>query len=136
MHFISMLFPTQISLGRIPREVVFAMANGFYGRTRRCYGLAVHRVMHNLLQSFKDRRKRPGVFRRLWITRINAASREHDMSYSHMISGLRRANVDLNRRILSTLAETEPLTFRALVDASRLYFDKSGSQKPRNLDGL
>lgn len=130
-----MFFSSLRALGRIPREVVFSMASGFYGRTRRCYGLAMRRVMHNLLQSFKDRRKRPGLFRRLWITRINAASREHDVSYSHLTSGLRRGGVDLNRRILSTLAETEPHTFRVLVDVSVRYFNKD-TGTPRHLEGL
>jgi large subunit ribosomal protein L20 len=130
-----MFFSSMSLLGRIPREIVFSMSSGFYGRTRNCYGLALRRVMHNLLQSFKDRRKRPGVFRRLWITRINAAAREHEMSYSHFLSGLRRGGVELNRRILSTLAETEPMSFRALVDVGTKFFEK-GDGKKRDLGGL
>ena len=114
-----MFFSSFTLLGRIPREIVFALAQGMYGRTSRCYGLAMKRVMHNLHQSFRDRRKRPGVLRRLWITRINAASREHDMPYGNFISGLRRGEVELNRRMLCNLAETEPLTFKCLVDESK-----------------
>ena len=114
-----MFFSSLTNLGRIPREIVFALAQGEYGRTRRCYALAIRKVMHNLLHSYKDRRKRPGNFKRLWITRINAAAREHDQPYSQLISGLRRGSVELNRRILCTLAETEPVTFKCLIDEAK-----------------
>ena len=114
-----MFFASLTALGRIPREIVFALAQGNYGRTKRCYGLAIRRVMHNLLHSYNDRRKRPGLFRRLWISRTNAAAREHDLPYSRFLSGLRRGGVELNRRVLATLAETEPVTFKCLVDESK-----------------
>ena len=117
-----MFFSSLTCLGRIPREIVFSLAQGMYGRTRRCYGLAMKRVMHNLLTSYRDRRKRPGIFRRLWITRINAATREHDLPYAHLISGLRRGQIELNRRVLCTLAETEPVTFKCLVDEAKRNF--------------
>ena len=130
-----MFFKSLAALGRIPREIVFALAQGEYGRTKRCYALAIRKVMHNLLHSYRDRRKRPGVFKRLWITRTNAASREHDQPYSRFVSGLRRGSVDLNRRMLCTLAETEPVTFKCLVDESKrnTYVPPS---KYRDISGL
>jgi large subunit ribosomal protein L20 len=135
LFILSMLFQSLNLLGRIPREIVFALSRGVYGRTRRCYGLAMRRVMHNLLQSYRNRRKRPFLFRRLWIQRLNSASREHKLPYSKFISGLHRANVDLNRRILTTLAETEPITFKYLVEESKMH-GKMSNQKWRNISDL
>jgi large subunit ribosomal protein L20 len=130
-----MFFQSLSPFAPIPREIVFAMAKGNYGRSNRCYALALRRVMHNLHHSFVDRRRRPGLFRRLWITRTNAATREHDQSYSRFISGLRRGSVELNRRILCTLAETEPLTFKSLVDESKRNMFVPPS-KNRDISGL
>ncbi len=61
-------------------------------------------------------------FRRLWTVRTNAATREYDLPYGQFVTGLKRANIDLNRRIVATLAETEPVTFKALVDESKAYW--------------
>jgi large subunit ribosomal protein L20 len=111
-----------ISMGRLPREVVFSMAKGLYGRSNRVFGFALRRVMHNLFNGYRERRKRMRDFRRLWTVRTNAATREYDLPYGQFVTGLKRANIDLNRRIVATLAETEPVTFKALVDESKAYW--------------
>lgn len=113
-----------IRLGRLPREVVFTMAKGLYGRSNRVFGFALRRVMHNLFNGYRERRKRMRDFRRFWTVRTNAASREYDFPYGQLVTGMKRANIELNRRMVATLAETEPVTFKALVDESRSYWIK------------
>src|SRR5882757_4423239 len=80
---------------------------------------ANEQVMHSLRYAYRDRRARKGEFRKLWIVRINAACREHDISYSRFIAGLKAAEVDVDRKILADLAVREPETFGALVDTAR-----------------
>ena len=130
-----MLLPTHKLLGRLPREVVFTMAKGLYGRVNRVFGFALRRVMHNLFNAYRERRKRMRDFRRFWTVRTNAASREHDFPYGQFTTGLKRANIELNRRMIATLAETEPVTFKALVDESKSHWRVTQS-KPRNISDL
>src|SRR5437763_1281241 len=73
----------------------------------------------NKSRSYRDRRARKGEFRKLWIQRINAACRQHDMSYSRFIAGLREAGVEVDRKVLADLAVTDPAAFAALVDKAR-----------------
>jgi large subunit ribosomal protein L20 len=75
--------------------------------------------MHSLQYAFRDRRARKGEFRKLWIQRINAACRQHDMSYSRFIAGLREAGVEVDRKVLADLAVTDPAAFAALVEKAR-----------------
>ena len=75
--------------------------------------------MHSLRYAYRDRRARKGEIRRVWIVRINAACREHDISYSRFIAGLKAAEVEVDRKILADLAVREPATFGALVDTAR-----------------
>jgi len=104
-----------IRFGKIPREIVFAMAKGVQGRQSRCYKLAHNRAMKHMLFSYWDRRKRKGQFRTFWITRINPAVSEYNIPYSRFILGLRRSNVHIDRKMMATLAETEPWSFKTLV---------------------
>jgi large subunit ribosomal protein L20 len=69
--------------------------------------------------AFRDRRARKGEFRRLWIQRINAACREHDLSYSRFIAGLHQAGIEVDRKVLADLAVSDPAAFGALVDAAK-----------------
>lgn len=121
--------------GRLPREVVFSMAKGLYGRSNRVFGFALRRVMHNLFNGYRERRKRMRDFRRFWTVKTNAASREYDLPYGQFTTGMKRANIELNRRIVATLAETEPITFKALVDESKSHW-KIQQMKPRNISDL
>ena len=130
-----MFFATRLSFGRLPREVVFTMAKGLYGRVNRVFGFALRRVMHNLFNAYRERRKRMRDFRRFWTVRTNAATREYGFPYGQFTTGLKRANIELNRRMIATLAETEPITFKALVDESKSNWRITRS-KPRNISDL
>jgi large subunit ribosomal protein L20 len=97
------------------RKATLERAKGYYGNKSRSYRAANEQVMHSLQYAYRDRRAKKGEFRKLWIQRINAACREHGMSYSRFISGLRMAEVDVDRKILAEIAVTDPEAFAALV---------------------
>src|SRR6266699_2908615 len=84
--------------GRKKRRTVLERASGYRGSRGRLYRSAREQVLHSLRYSYNDRRKRKGDFRRLWIARINAAAREHGLSYNRLINGLKLAEVDVDRR--------------------------------------
>jgi large subunit ribosomal protein L20 len=97
------------------RKKVLKMAKGYRGAKSKCYKSANEQVMHSLAYSYRDRRARKGDFRRLWITRINAAARENGMSYNKFISGLHDAGVEVDRKILAEMAIDDPEAFSKLV---------------------
>jgi large subunit ribosomal protein L20 len=101
--------------GKKHRRAVLEQAKGYYGNKSRSFRAANEQVMHSLQYAYRDRRARKGDMRSLWIQRINAATREHGMSYSRFINGLRVAGVEVDRKILSDLAITDPAAFGALV---------------------
>jgi large subunit ribosomal protein L20 len=105
--------------GRKHRRAVLSSAKGYYGNKSRSYRAANEQLMHSLQYAYRDRRARKGEFRKLWIQRINAASREHGLSYSRFISGLKAAEVDVDRKVLADLAVREPAAFAALVEVAR-----------------
>ena len=88
------------------------------------YRSAREQVLHSLRYSYNDRRKRKGDFRRLWIARINAAAREHGLSYNRLINGLKLAEVDVDRRVLSDMAVKDPAAFGALVEVARAGLER------------
>ena len=90
-------------------------AQGYYGNKSRSYRAANEQVNHSLRYAYRDRRARKGEFRRLWIQRINAACRLNDTTYSKFISGLKLAEVEVDRKVLADLAVTDPGAFSALV---------------------
>lgn len=96
------------------RRTVLDRAKGYYGNKSRSFRSANEQVMHSLQYAYRDRRARKGDFRRLWIQRINAAARVHGMSYSRFISGLHRAGVEVDRKVLAELAVSEPGAFAEL----------------------
>ena len=98
---------------------VLEQAKGYYGNKSRSYRAANEQVMHSGQYAFRDRRAKKGEFRRLWIQRINAACRQHGMSYSVFIAGLKGAGVDVDRKSLADLAVREPEAFAALVRVAR-----------------
>ena len=100
------------------RRATLERAQGYYGNKSRSYRAANEQVMHSLQYAFRDRRARKGDFRSLWIQRINAACREHGTSYSRFISGLRLAEIEVDRKVLADLAVHEPAAFAALVQAA------------------
>ena len=97
------------------RRVILERAKGYRGQRSRLYRKAKEQVTHSLVYAYRDRRARKGDFRRLWIQRINAASRANGLTYNRLIQGLNLAGVGVDRRILADLAVTEPATFAALV---------------------
>jgi large subunit ribosomal protein L20 len=94
-------------------------AKGYYGNKSRSHRAANEQLMHSDQYAFRDRRARKGEFRRLWIQRINAGCRQHDMTYSRFIDGLKRAGVDVDRKVLADLAVREPAAFASLVEVAR-----------------
>src|SRR5688500_4541747 len=105
--------------GKKHRRSVLEQAKGYYGNKSRGFRAANEQVMHSLQYAYRDRRARKGDFRQLWIQRINAAAREHGLSYSRFISGLKQANVEVDRKILADLAVSDPKAFAALVAVAR-----------------
>ena len=105
--------------GRKSRKATLKKAKGYYGNKSRSFRAANEQVMHSGNYAFRDRRARKGEMRRLWVQRINAACREHDLSYSRFIHGLKLAGVEVDRKVLADLAMNDPTAFAALVDAAR-----------------
>jgi large subunit ribosomal protein L20 len=98
---------------------VLERAKGYYGHRSRTYRAANEAVMHAGNYAFRDRRARKGEFRRLWIQRINAGCRLHDLSYSRFIAGLDKAGITVDRKVLADLAVTDAAAFGALCEAAK-----------------
>lgn len=101
---------------RAHRKKVFKQAKGFYGRRKNNITSANAAVDRSLQHNYIGRKLKKRNFRALWIQRINAACREHGVTYSRFISGLAKAGIDIDRKVLSDLAIHEPAAFKALVD--------------------
>jgi len=101
------------------KKKVLKQARGQFGARSKLYRTAKNAVERGWANSYRDRRRRKRDFRRLWIARINAASREHDLSYSRFISGLKNAGVDLDRKALADLAVREPAAFAELAKLAK-----------------
>jgi large subunit ribosomal protein L20 len=97
------------------KKKVRELAKGYRGARSKLYRTAKNAVERGWSYSYRDRRNRKRDFRRLWITRINAAARQHDLSYSHFMNGLRNAGVELNRKVLADIAVRDPNVFGDLV---------------------
>jgi large subunit ribosomal protein L20 len=104
--------------GRKHHRAILDQAKGYYGNKSRSYRAANEQVLHSMQYAYRDRRARKGDFRRLWIQRINAATRLQGVSYSRFINGLHLAGIEVDRKVLADLAVTEPEAFAALVDLS------------------
>ncbi len=100
------------------RKVIKA-AKGYYGRRKNTFRTANQAVEKAGQYAYRDRKVRKRSFRRLWITRINAAVREHGMTYASFINGLTKAGIEVDRKVLSDLAIREPDAFKAIVDKAR-----------------
>ena len=97
------------------RRVVLERASSYRGQRSRLYRKAKEQVLHSEVYAFNDRRKRKGDFRRLWITRINAAARINGTSYSRLVSGLKKAAIGLDRKVLSEIAIHDAASFAAVA---------------------
>ena len=98
---------------------VLKQAKGYFGSKHRWYKTAKEQLMHSGQYAFRDRKQKKRDFRKLWITRINAACRENDMSYSRFIEGLNKAGVEINRKMLSELAIADKEAFAKLVTVAK-----------------
>jgi len=98
---------------------ILKLAKGYRGAHGRLYRSAVEAVARALCYAYRDRRQRKRAFRRLWIVRINAATRTHGLSYSRFINGLGKAGIELDRRVLAELAINDPAAFGKVVEAAR-----------------
>ena len=102
--------------GKKHRRAILEQAQGYYGNKSRSFRAANEQVMHSLQYAYRDRRARKGDMRRLWIQRINAATRQNGMSYSRFIAGLKAAEIDVDRKMLADLAVTDSAAFAKLVE--------------------
>src|SRR6185369_7285903 len=98
------------------RREVLEQAKGYRGLKKNTYRKAKEQVMKSLTYAYRDRRNRKRDFRRLWIIRINAAARQHDLSYNQLIHGLKLAEIDLDRKVLADIAVADPDAFGAIAE--------------------
>jgi len=113
---------TRVSRGvtaKARHRKVLKRAKGYYGRRKNVFRVAVQAVDRGLQYAYRDRRKRKSDFRGLWIQRINAGVRMHGMTYSQFINGLKKATIEIDRKILAELAVNQPEAFKALVEKAQ-----------------
>ena len=101
------------------RRTVLGQAKGYYGAKSRSYKAAKEQVQHSLAYAYRDRRNKKREIRRLWIARINAACRINGMSYSTFMNGLKKAEIELDRKVLSDMAINDPGSFAKLVEVAK-----------------
>lgn len=101
------------------RKKVLKLAKGYYGAKHRLFKVAKQQVMKSYMYAYRDRRQKKRDFRKLWVTRINAAARMNGLSYSTMIHGLKLAGIEMNRKMLADLAVTDPAAFTAVADQAK-----------------
>jgi len=121
---------TRHSVARKKRKKkILDMAKGYRGARSRTYRSAHEQVMHSLQYAYRDRRARKRDFRRLWITRINAAARLNGLSYNRFIRGLKMADVEVNRKVLADIAVSDPASFSQLAQIAREQLEKEPEGK-------
>ena len=104
---------------RKKRRTVLNRAKGYYGAKSRSYRAAKEQVQHSMQYMYRDRRNKKRNIRRLWITRINAGARQNGLSYSVFMNGLKKAGVQLDRKVLSDMAINDPAAFTAIVEIAK-----------------
>ncbi len=103
------------------RNRMLALAKGFRGRSKNTIRQATQRVEKSLQYAYRDRRVKKREMRNLWVVRMNAACREHGLTYSRLIFGLKKAGVELDRKILADLGDKEPAVFQAVVEVAKSH---------------
>ncbi|WP_243291220.1 50S ribosomal protein L20 [Bacillus sp. FJAT-47783] len=106
------------------RKKVIKLAKGYFGSKHRLYKVANQQVMKSLMYAYRDRRQKKRDFRKLWITRINAAARMNGLSYSRLMHGLKLAGIEVNRKMLAELAVSDEKAFAQLADAAKAQLNK------------
>jgi len=113
---------TRVKRGTVKRrkhKKVLKEARGYYGSKSRSYKIAKEQLLKSMSYAYRDRKNNKRNFRRLWITRINAAARINGISYNEFISGLKKASVNINRKILSEIAVSDPDAFKKLTEIAK-----------------
>ena len=113
---------TRVSRGvtaKARHRKILKRAKGYYGRRKNVFRVAVQAVERGMQYAYRDRRKRKSDFRGLWIQRINAGVRRHGMTYSQFINGLKKATIEIDRKILAELAVNQPKAFKDLVEKAQ-----------------
>jgi len=113
---------TRVKRGQVKRNKhnkVLKEAKGYYGSKSRSYKIAKQQLLKSMSYSYRDRKNNKRNFRRLWIKRINAAARINGLSYNEFINGLKKANIDINRKMLSEMAVNDPEAFKELAEAAK-----------------
>lgn len=107
------------NVARKRRKKVLKLARGYYGAKSKLFRVANQQVMRSLSYAYRDRRQRKREFRKLWIARINAAARAGGLSYSRFINGLKKADVQINRKVLADMAVNDRDAFNRLLEVAR-----------------
>ena len=106
-------------VSRKRRKRILKLAKGYYGAKHILFRTAKEQVMNSYYYAYRDRRQKKRDFRKLWITRINAAARQHDISYSRLMNGLKKADININRKMLSEIAISDDKAFGELVSKAK-----------------
>jgi len=104
---------------RKKRKKVLNQAKGYWGLKKSSYRYAKEQVEHSLVYAYRDRKRRKRDFRRLWIIRINAAARQQGLSYNQFVAGCRKANIELDRKVLADLAVSDPPAFAKIAEQAK-----------------
>ena len=112
------------------RREVLEQASGYRGQRSRLYRKAKEQLLHSATYEYRDRKKRKGDFRKLWIARVNAAARQNGMTYNRLIQGLKAAGVEVDRKVLADIAVTDAAAFTALVEVARAALPTDGTGGP------
>lgn len=113
---------TRVKRGQVKRvkhKKVLKEARGYYGSKSRSYKIAKEQLLKSMSYAYRDRKNNKRNFRRLWITRINAAARINGISYNEFINGLKKASIDINRKMLSEMAVNDPNAFLKLTEIAK-----------------
>lgn len=108
------------------KKKVFRRAKGYYSNKNNRWRMTVQQVEKSLRYAYRDRKDKKGDFRELWIARINAAARDAGLAYSRLIDGLKKANVEINRKMLSDMANSDPSAFNELANLAKGSLSASG----------
>jgi large subunit ribosomal protein L20 len=110
---------------RKKRRKVLEQASGYWGLKHSSYRRAKEQLDRSLVYAYRDRKTKKRMLRRLWIIRINAAARQHDLSYNQFISGLKKAEIELDRKVLADLAVSDPDAFGAIAEQAKAALQSS-----------
>jgi len=124
------------NVARKRRKKILKLAKGFRGSHSTLFRTANQQVMKALRSSYRDRKKRKRDFRRLWITRINAAARQHGMSYSQLMGNMKKANIQLNRKMLAQMAVLDPASFSKVAELASGAKEKDKDEAKRQKDNF